>query len=563
MSATIHRSRTRTHRASLAALVSSLALATLSGCGSSSDATSSDSTAPSTDEATRSTVAITEVSEPVGSTEETDSSTVATAEVIEPVASTVPTTAATIPPGRYVKVVDDDVLAIAAEAGLDEGFRTWLRDAGPSSFDYVFSEDGHWDEGADECRCGVSKRGDFGSYTYDDDGRLVMTSENTDSYGFTLAFDWTFDDDVLTITGITFPDGTYVDTLDTLPGDLPPDFDPIVYLITTGSWKMEQIQSDTTVLDVGMTPGWDSIVDPVLAALDDASSGSLQGTFDLAWMDAHAAPDIEQQLIDAVAAGELDMAYVATRAFTDRGVTDFDALSAPFLVGDYDVQQAIFESDIPDRMLAGVDLAGVTALALAPGPFRYLQGVDRTFASPADIAGATFHTFTSPIYAATAEALGGRHTELWGPDRDRGLEDGTLDLTENGLGWMASNGRTNHVTVGAALWPATGVLIINDDVLDSMSDSQIAVLRQVAGGRLPAPADYADTDAEDLARLCAMGKDVHVATPAELDGLRAAVRPVYDQLQADETTAGYITEIQTFEGQSTPDRITPPDTCTE
>ena len=101
-----------------------------------------------------------------------------------------------------------------------------------------------------------------------------MISENTGSNGFTIVFDWTYDDDVLTFIGITFPDGSHADTFDTLPDDLPPDFDPFFYLVSTGSWKMEQVQPDTTILDVGMTPGWDSIVDPVLSAMANASSGN-------------------------------------------------------------------------------------------------------------------------------------------------------------------------------------------------------------------------------------------------------------------------------------------------
>jgi len=523
---------------------SSLALAALAGCGSAPDGSSGGTP----DGAAAATAAPTDA--PVPSTAST-----------EDVAADA---SATIPPGHYVRIVDDATLASLETAGLDEDFLRFLADDGPSSFDYEFSTDGQWTQGADVCRCGVSKREDFGTYSYDDRNRLVTTSESPGCNRCSTVLDWTIDGDVLTFTGITFPDGTHADTRDPLPNPLPDGFDPFGYLISTGSWQMEQVGAETMVLDVGMTPGWDSIVDPILAALDDASSGTVQGRFDLAWMDAHFGPDIEPQLIDAVASGDLDMAYVATRAFADPGITDFDALSAPFLVHDYAVQQAILDSDLPERMLAGVELAGVTALALAAGPFRYLQGVDRTYTAPSDFAGATFHTFPSPIYAATADALGATHTDAFGPARDQGLDDGTIDLTENTLGWMNSNGRTDDVTIGAALWPATGVLIINTDVLDGMTADQRTVLRQVVDSGLPTTAAYAATDAGDLARLCTTGKGVHVATRAELDDLRAAVQPVYDQLDEDETTAAYIDEIRQLAAASAPEEgPRPDDSCAE
>ena len=78
---------------------------------------------------------------------------------------------------------------------------------------------------------------------------------------------------------------------------------------------------------------------------------------------------------------------------------------------------------------------------------------------------AAFHTWRSASNAATVAALGATHTDVYGPERDDGLVDGTIDGTENSLDWMLSNGRAPYATLNVALWPATGVLIANPATL--------------------------------------------------------------------------------------------------
>jgi hypothetical protein len=108
---------------------SSLALAALAGCGSASDGSSGGTP----DGAAAATAAPTDA--PVPSTAST-----------EDVAADA---SATIPPGHYVRIVDDATLASLETAGLDEDFLRFLADDGPSSFDYEFSTDGQWTQGAD------------------------------------------------------------------------------------------------------------------------------------------------------------------------------------------------------------------------------------------------------------------------------------------------------------------------------------------------------------------------------------------------------------------------------
>ena len=198
--------------------------------------------------------------------------------------------------------------------------------------------------------------------------------------------------------------------------------------------------ADATALRLVVPPGWEWRVEPLINALASSTDEAPQIEIDFEWQDAHAGVDVERDIVEAVASGELDLGFVGTRAISELGAPSFDALTAPMLVDSYPLQQAIMDSDIPDRLLVSLDDIGVTGLDVAAGPLRRPLGVSGPFLNPGDFAGTTFHTCRSASNAATVAALGATHTDVWGSERDDGLVDGTIDGTENSIDWMLSNG---------------------------------------------------------------------------------------------------------------------------
>ncbi len=87
-------------------------------------------------------------------------------------------------------------------------------------------------------------------------------------------------------------------------------------------------------------------------------------------------PAYESAIIDDVAAGTYDLAWVAPRPWHAKGVTTFDALMAPFLVDSYALQQAVLESDLEQDMLAGLEGTGLVGLGVLPGPLRRIAMAD-------------------------------------------------------------------------------------------------------------------------------------------------------------------------------------------
>ena len=243
--------------------------------------------------------------------------------------------------------------------------------------------------------------------------------------------------------------------------------------------------ADATALRLVVTPGWEWRVEPLINALASSSDEAPQIEIDFEWQDAHAGVNVERDIVEAVASGELDLGFVGTRAISELGARSFDTLTAPMLVDSYELQQAIMDSDIPDRLLVSLDDIGVTGLDVAAGPLRRPLGVSGPFMNPADFAGTTFHTGRSATNASTVAALGATHTDVWGSERDDGLVDGTIDGTENSIDWMHSSGlRAPYATLNVALWPATGVLVANPDLIAQLSDAEaqtLAIRRQGPG----------------------------------------------------------------------------------
>ncbi len=267
-----------------------------------------------------------------------------------------------------------------------------------------------------------------------------------------------------------------------------------------------QPPDDGTTLRLVVTPGWEWRVAPLINALASTTGEAPQIEIDFEWQDSHAGVDVERDIVQAVASGELDLGFVGTRAISELGAPGFGALTAPMLVDSYPLQQAIMDSDIPDRLLSTLDEDEVTGLALAAGPLRRPLGVSGPFLNPGDFAGTTFHTSRSASNAATVAALGATHTDVWGSERDDGLADGTIDGTENSIDWIQGSGRrAPYATLNVALWPATGVLVANPDLIAQLSDAETQTLRDSAAGSLASATELADADAALVPQICSSG----------------------------------------------------------
>lgn len=212
--------------------------------------------------------------------------------------------------------------------------------------------------------------------------------------------------------------------------------------------------AEAVTLRMGVTGGtFDAQAPHLIDSVARLSSGRMRILHADEWDITGADKEAEQKIVEAVAAGELDLGLVGTRSLSAMGITQFEALIAPMLIDSYPLERAVLDSAIPTRMLPALDELGVTGLAVIGGGMRYPSGVDAPFLGPETYSGTTFHVFNSQIGTATIAALGATPTDAIPDERDVGLSDGSINGFENSMSFLAGKPAfARHVTINVAFW---------------------------------------------------------------------------------------------------------------
>jgi TRAP-type C4-dicarboxylate transport system substrate-binding protein len=271
--------------------------------------------------------------------------------------------------------------------------------------------------------------------------------------------------------------------------------------------------------------------------------------------------DAEEQLIGDLRTGKAELAAIPSRAWDAAGVTSFDALQAPFLIDSYALEQAVLESDIPNKMLRGVSPLGLVGLGVLPGPLRYPLSAPRPLRTPADFAGLRvgYHGANEP--AETLRALGAKPVQL-----QSGAPWQGMDAIEQQLASIYGNNYdtfANYLTANVTFWPRPWVIVINKKTFASLSPSQRTVLHEAANKAIPATISAVRAqDRTALANLCQRHLIKFVtATPNDLATLNAAVTPVLAGVERNPQTQSFIATIKAIRNRAGTTPEAPP-SCT-
>jgi TRAP-type C4-dicarboxylate transport system substrate-binding protein len=258
----------------------------------------------------------------------------------------------------------------------------------------------------------------------------------------------------------------------------------------------------------------------------------------------------EARTVQDVKQRKVDMAWVGARAMDRVGVTSFQALLAPMLVDNYDLEASVFQAGIPAQMLTGVAAAGVVGVGVLPGPMRKVLGIAKPFLAPADFAGARIADQDSALVQTTLHALGATAVPV--PGGVIHDVDG-VDGMEQNLGAIAGNRYdtiAKFTTANLNLWPRPIVIVMGRAAWAKLSSTQRDILRRAAAAALlPAIDASRQDDQQAVPVLCKNGVTLPTALPQQLTELRAAVEPVYSSLRRDASTRKWLDQIQAQKDQ--------------
>ena len=319
-----------------------------------------------------------------------------------------------------------------------------------------------------------------------------------------------------------------------------PTSDPVVIRLGTGDPRG---RPDTRV------------VERFAEAVEEGSDGRMR--VEVVWEAGGDSSDpkggFETGVVGHVQAGELDLGWIAARAWDTVDVTSFQALQAPFLITDHELLSEVLAGSMAAEMMGGLDDVGLVGLGLFPDGLRYPLGYAGPMASLQDFDGADIRLVPSEATEALVRALGGKPVYgLAGDALATAIASGDVDGTEVSLGLALSVAPEGSVVTGnLVLFPRVNTLFARQELMASLSDEQQAIL---VAAVVEAQATATELATEDVRAFCEAGGEVAIASEAEVAALQRAADPVYRMLEADPQTKAFIDQIQELkEGQTGPD----------
>ena len=278
-------------------------------------------------------------------------------------------------------------------------------------------------------------------------------------------------------------------------------------------------------------PG-DTDVGEWVQAVERLSHGSIRIDIRGIWRQGQR--DAEAAIIRDVQLGRADAGVAPARAWDAVGVRSFDPLLAPFLVSSYELERRVASGAVGAKMLRGVSQIGVIGLALLPGELERPLGVVRNLLGPASYAGANV-AVRSELAALSMRALGGRPRLVHGQAELSGFDGAEISLFSLDIDRYYR--QAHSVTGNVVLWPRATTIVMNRNAYERLEPGQRAILREAAAAALPAVLHRLRTaELGALESVCRRRFTFLAASATDIDGLRAAVRPLYERLESNPAT---------------------------
>ena len=276
-----------------------------------------------------------------------------------------------------------------------------------------------------------------------------------------------------------------------------------------------------------------------LAAFDEEVGRVSGGRLKIKWLNEYGSgrdgiPEVN--LIRDVSAGKADLGWAGTRVFDELGVPAFNPLHAPMLIDSYELEEKVLGDGLVDPMLESLDDLELQGIGVLPGPLRRPLG-KHPLRDRDDWAGDRIGSSGGEQIAAALRALGATRV-LESP---HGTTEG-LDGFESHVAAVGDDHfHFPYLTGNVVLWPRALVLFAGPQV----SPDDLVVLRKAANEAIPETiAVSRSLEREGLSEICPAKLNVVTASAGQLDGLRAAFRPVYDELERDPGASRAVARIQ-------------------
>ncbi|MBM3556274.1 MAG: C4-dicarboxylate ABC transporter [Alphaproteobacteria bacterium] len=213
-------------------------------------------------------------------------------------------------------------------------------------------------------------------------------------------------------------------------------------------------------------------------------------------------------------------------------VRDFVAFTLPFIMPDHKAYDAVVASTVMTKDFFDlVRRSGAEPLAVGETGYRQLSNSKRPVMKPDDFKGLKIRVVASPMYQEIISGMGGNPTAMSWADAQPALASGAVDGQENplevflaakihtlGQKFVTKWNYSNDILLFAIAnpiwesWSKDDQKIVREAAIDAAKE-QTKIVRQMF--------------AEDVAKVTALGVQVHIPTPDEMKAWQAICQPVY------------------------------------
>ena len=265
-----------------------------------------------------------------------------------------------------------------------------------------------------------------------------------------------------------------------------------------------------------------------------------------------ARPDTEQQVARMVRRGDYELGAIGARGWDVLGVKSFQALQAPFLLTDQSSLYAVFESDLPARMLEGLRSQQVVGFGLLPGALRHPVGHRGPLTRLADFRGAKIRVSPSHVSDAVMRALGAVPVHSSGQSIGALINRHQIDAEE--LPFAIAPGRA-WVTGNVTFFAKAVTLFANEAAFGRLTDDQRDVLRRAAASAARHIMRTQPPESEQAVKYCNAGRVVS-ATDEDVAAMERATGALYQRMRRDPEIGPLLEAIENIKAETA--RVAPP-----
>ncbi|MBB6558041.1 tripartite ATP-independent transporter DctP family solute receptor [Acidovorax soli] len=250
------------------------------------------------------------------------------------------------------------------------------------------------------------------------------------------------------------------------------------------------------------------------------------------------------QTVSALQGGTVEMT-VLNAGILSAQAKEFGIYDFPFLFATPQEADAVTDGPFGKKLLDKLVAKNLVGLGYWELGFRNLTNSKKPITKAEDIAGLKIRVIQSPIYIDMFNALGANAVPMPFPELYSAMEQKAVDGQENPFSTILSSKFAEvqkHLTVTRHMYNPQAV-IVSKKFWDSLNPAdQKAVSEAMAEAttfQRSVSRSQADVALEDLKKA---GMQVTEFSPAELDKLRAKVKPVVDK-HSDKVGADTVQEV--------------------